>query len=82
MKDDPNRIYQLNGIAHIAGFNLRRVQPYRCFTSMRMYHGMLMNDRIIPYMHMARLALFARLNGYWFRLNKQLVSAFVERWWL
>ncbi|XP_072084545.1 protein MAIN-LIKE 1-like [Arachis hypogaea] len=47
---------------------------------MRRKHGMPLDDRIMPYLQMAGLAHFARLNNYWFRLDEPLVSAFVERW--
>ncbi|RYQ91117.1 hypothetical protein Ahy_B09g096983 isoform C [Arachis hypogaea] len=56
------------------------MHPHRCITSMRRKHGMPLDDRIMPYLQMAGLAHFARLNNYWFRLDEPLVSAFVERW--
>ncbi|KAL4356972.1 hypothetical protein AHAS_Ahas09G0140100 [Arachis hypogaea] len=69
MEDDPNRIYRLDGVAHIAGslhedyfFNL--MHPHRCITSMRRQHGMPLDDRIMLYLQMAGLAHLARLNNY------------------
>ncbi|RYQ92643.1 hypothetical protein Ahy_B09g098861 [Arachis hypogaea] len=48
---------------------------------MRRQHGMPLDDKIIPYLQIAGLAHFARLNDHWFRLDEPLVNAFVE-WWL
>ncbi|QHO34223.1 uncharacterized protein DS421_9g265120 [Arachis hypogaea] len=47
---------------------------------MRRQHGMMLNDRIIPYLQMAGLYQLARLNESWFRFDEPLVSAFIERW--
>ncbi|RYR33214.1 hypothetical protein Ahy_A10g047772 [Arachis hypogaea] len=72
MEDDPNRIYRLDGVAHIGA--------HRCISSMRRQHGMPLHDeRIMPYIQMAGLAHLARLNDRWFRLDEPLVSAFMER---
>ncbi|QHO21557.1 uncharacterized protein DS421_11g347790 [Arachis hypogaea] len=78
MEDDPNRLYQLDGVAHIAG--AVHLEPHRCISSMRPQHGMMLDDRIVPYLQMAGLYHLARLNESWFRLDELLVSAFVERW--
>ncbi|RYR29360.1 hypothetical protein Ahy_B01g053759 [Arachis hypogaea] len=47
---------------------------------MRRQHGMMLDDRIVPYLQMASPYHLARLNESWFRLDESLVSAFVERW--
>ncbi|RYR38081.1 hypothetical protein Ahy_A09g043032 [Arachis hypogaea] len=47
---------------------------------MRRQYGMLLDEMIMPYLQMASLAHFARLNDHWFRLDVPLVNAFVERW--
>ncbi|KAL4315899.1 hypothetical protein AHAS_Ahas15G0231200 [Arachis hypogaea] len=78
MEDDPSRIYRLDGIIHIAG-SIHK-EAHRYITSMRRQHGMLLDDRIILYLHMASLAHLARLNNHWFRLDEPMVSAFVKRW--
>ncbi|XP_057719206.1 protein MAIN-LIKE 2-like [Arachis stenosperma] len=79
MEDDPNRIYRLDGITHIIGSI--HEESYQCITSMRMQHGMFLDDRIIPYLQIVGLTHLARLNDRWFRLDEPLVSAFIERWW-
>ncbi|RYR36382.1 hypothetical protein Ahy_A10g051353 [Arachis hypogaea] len=75
MEDDPNRIYYLDGVVHIAG-NVHE-EFHCCISSMRRQHDMPLDDRI-----KSRLAWpsFASLNDHWFKLDKPLVSAFVERW--
>ncbi|RYQ90209.1 hypothetical protein Ahy_B09g096439 isoform M [Arachis hypogaea] len=47
---------------------------------MKRQHGMRLDDRIVLYLQMAGLYHLARLNESWFRLDKPLVSAFIERW--
>ncbi|XP_057733768.1 protein MAIN-LIKE 1-like [Arachis stenosperma] len=78
MEDDPNRLYRLDGVAHIAGAVY--LEPHRCISSMRRQHSMRLDDRIVPYLQMAGMYHLARLNESWFRLDEPLVSAFVERW--
>ncbi|XP_016178787.1 protein MAIN-LIKE 1-like [Arachis ipaensis] len=78
MEDDSNRLYRLDGVAHIAG--AVHLEPHRCISSMRRQHNMMLDDRIVPYLQMAGLYHLARLNESWFRLDELLVSAFVERW--
>ncbi|QHO33413.1 uncharacterized protein DS421_9g257980 [Arachis hypogaea] len=78
MEDDPNRLYRLDGVAHIAG--AVHLEPHRCISSMRRQHSMRLDDRIVPYLQMAGMYHLARLNESWFRLDEPLVSAFVERW--
>ncbi|QHN95510.1 uncharacterized protein DS421_18g610320 [Arachis hypogaea] len=58
----------------------RPPRAHQCINSMRRQHGMMLDDRIVPYLQMAGLYHLARLNESWFRLNEPLVSAFVERW--
>ncbi|QHN77378.1 uncharacterized protein DS421_19g652180 [Arachis hypogaea] len=78
MEDDLNRLYRLDGVAHIAG--VVHLKPHRCISSMKRQHGMRLDDRIVLYLQMAGLYHLARLNESWFRLDKPLVSAFIERW--
>ncbi|QHO15496.1 uncharacterized protein DS421_10g295410 [Arachis hypogaea] len=78
MGDDPERLYRLDGVAHIAG--VINDEPQRCIRSMRRQQGMRLDDRYVPYLQMAGLYHLARLNDRWFRLDEALVSAFVERW--
>ncbi|XP_025675724.1 protein MAIN-LIKE 2-like [Arachis hypogaea] len=47
---------------------------------MRRQQGMRLDERYVPYLHMAGLYHLARMNDRWFRLDEPLVSAFVERW--
>ncbi|QHN79204.1 uncharacterized protein DS421_19g668080 [Arachis hypogaea] len=78
MRDDPARLYRLDGVAHIAG--VINDEPQRCIRSMRRQQGMRLDERYVPYLQMAGLYHLARLNDRWFRLDEALVSAFVERW--
>ncbi|QHN95390.1 uncharacterized protein DS421_18g609170 [Arachis hypogaea] len=78
MGDDLARLYRLDGVAHIA--RVINEEPQRCIRSMRRQQGMRLDDRYVPYLHMAGLYHLARLNDRWFRLDEALVSAFVERW--
>ncbi|RYR02663.1 hypothetical protein Ahy_B06g081461 isoform A [Arachis hypogaea] len=41
---------------------------------------MVLHDRILRYLDRANLLHVARLNDYWFKLDKLLISTFVE-WW-
>ncbi|XP_025612019.1 protein MAIN-LIKE 1-like [Arachis hypogaea] len=41
---------------------------------------MRLDERIVPYLHMAGLYHLVRLNETWFRSDESLVSAFMERW--
>ncbi|XP_072088213.1 serine/threonine-protein phosphatase 7 long form homolog [Arachis hypogaea] len=47
---------------------------------MRRQWSMRLDERIVSYLHMVGLYHLAKLNETWFRLDKLLVSAFVERW--
>ncbi|QHO17387.1 uncharacterized protein DS421_10g311730 [Arachis hypogaea] len=78
MGDDPERLYRLDGVAHIAG--VINDEPQRCISSMQQQQGMRLDERYVPYLQMAGLYHLARLNDRWFRLDEPLVSAFVERW--
>ncbi|XP_015948303.1 serine/threonine-protein phosphatase 7 long form homolog [Arachis duranensis] len=78
MGDDPERLYRLDRVAHIAG--VIKDEPQRCIRSMRRQQGMPLDERYVPYLQMAGLYHLARLNDRWYRLNEPLVSAFVERW--
>ncbi|QHO20667.1 uncharacterized protein DS421_11g339980 [Arachis hypogaea] len=78
MGDDPERLYHVDGVAHIAG--VINDEPQRCISSMRRQQGMRLDERYVPYLQMAGLYHLARLNDRWFRLDEPLVSAFVERW--
>ncbi|RYR41741.1 hypothetical protein Ahy_A08g038158 [Arachis hypogaea] len=81
MEDNSNQIYRLDRVANIAG-SVHEEDTHLCITSMRRQHGMFLDERIMPYLHMAGLTHLARLNDHWFRLDEPLVSAFVERWGL
>ncbi|XP_016205912.1 protein MAIN-LIKE 2-like [Arachis ipaensis] len=78
MGDNPDRLYCLDGVAHIAG--VINEEAHRCITSMRRQQGMRLDEKIVPYLQMAGLYHLARLNEIWFRLDEPLASAFVERW--
>ncbi|RYR78625.1 protein MAIN-LIKE 1-like [Arachis hypogaea] len=78
MGDNPNRLYRLDRVAHIAG--VINEEPQRCISSMRWQQGMRLDKRCVPYLQMAGLYHLARLNERWFRLDDPLVSAFIERW--
>ncbi|XP_016178655.1 serine/threonine-protein phosphatase 7 long form homolog [Arachis ipaensis] len=78
MGDNPDQLYRLDGVTHIAG--VINEEPYRCIMSMRRQQGMRLDERIVLYLQIARLYHLARLNEIWFRLNEPIVSAFVERW--
>ncbi|QHN83572.1 uncharacterized protein DS421_20g705890 [Arachis hypogaea] len=78
MGDDPERLYRLDGVAHIV--EVINDEPQRCIRSMRRQQGMRLDERYVPYLQMAGLYHLARLNDRWFRLDEPLVSAFVERW--
>ncbi|QHN86962.1 uncharacterized protein DS421_16g550850 [Arachis hypogaea] len=41
---------------------------------------MPLDDMIMSYVQMAGLSHLVRLNDHWFKLDKSLVSAFVEIW--
>ncbi|QHO02938.1 uncharacterized protein DS421_13g428040 [Arachis hypogaea] len=78
LEDDPNRLYRLDGVAYIGG--AVHLESNRCISSMTQQHGMMLDDRIIPYLQIAGLYHLARLNESWFQLDEPLVSTFVERW--
>ncbi|XP_015950031.1 protein MAIN-LIKE 1-like [Arachis duranensis] len=78
MGDDPERLYRLDGVAHITGVINDELR--RCISSMRRQQGMRLDERYVSYLQMAGLYHLARLNDRWFRLDELLVSAFVERW--
>ncbi|XP_025651739.1 protein MAIN-LIKE 1-like [Arachis hypogaea] len=80
MGDNPDRLYRLDGVVHIAG--VINEEPHRCITSMRWQQGMRLNERIVPYLQMVGVYHLARLNETWFRLDEPLISAFIERWCL
>ncbi|RYR27326.1 hypothetical protein Ahy_B01g051375 [Arachis hypogaea] len=74
MGDDPDRLYRLYGVAHIAG--VINEQPHRCISSMRRQQGMHLDERYVPYLQMDGLYHLARLNERWFRLNEPLDVAY------
>ncbi|RYR74329.1 hypothetical protein Ahy_A02g009005 [Arachis hypogaea] len=76
--EDEDRLYRLNGIAHVAG-NIDE-EPSRVITAVRRQQNMPLHDRIIPYLETAGLYHLARLNSHWFWVNEPLLSAFIERW--
>ncbi|RYR10941.1 hypothetical protein Ahy_B05g079428 [Arachis hypogaea] len=78
MGDNPDRLYRLDGVAHIA--SVINEEPQRCISSMRWQQGMRLDERYASYLQMAGLYHLARLNERWFRLDEPLVSAFVARW--
>ncbi|QHO00155.1 uncharacterized protein DS421_13g404060 [Arachis hypogaea] len=78
MGDNPDRLYRLDGVAHIAG--VINEEPQRCISSMRLQQGMRLDERYVPYLQMAGLYHIARLNERWFRLDEPLISVFMERW--
>ncbi|XP_072080851.1 serine/threonine-protein phosphatase 7 long form homolog [Arachis hypogaea] len=51
MGDDLARLYRLDGVAHIA--RVINEEPQRCIRSMRRQQGMRLDDRYVPYLHMA-----------------------------
>ncbi|QHO22831.1 protein MAIN-LIKE 1-like [Arachis ipaensis] len=78
MGDNPDRLYRLDGVAHIVG--VINEEPQRCILSMRRQQVMRLDERYVPYLQIAGLYHLARLNERWFRLDEPLVSAFVEQW--
>ncbi|QHO49030.1 uncharacterized protein DS421_1g10430 [Arachis hypogaea] len=78
MGDDPERLYRLDGVAHIARVIKDELQ--RCIRSMRRQQSMSLDECYVPYLQMAGLYHLARLNDRWYRLDEPLVSVFVKRW--
>ncbi|XP_057745348.1 serine/threonine-protein phosphatase 7 long form homolog [Arachis stenosperma] len=78
MRDNPDRLCRLDGVAHIV--EVINDEPQRCISSMRRQQGMQLDERYVSYLQMAGLDHLARLNERWFRLDEPLVSAFVEQW--
>nr|XP_025648460.1 protein MAIN-LIKE 1-like [Arachis hypogaea] len=78
MGNNPNRLYRLDGVAHIA--SVINEDPQRCISSMRQQQGMRLDERYVPYLQMVGLYHLTRLNERWFILDEPLVSAFIERW--
>ncbi|QHO52363.1 uncharacterized protein DS421_2g38710 [Arachis hypogaea] len=76
--EDEDRLYRLNGIAHVAGYIDE--EPSRVITAVRRQQNMPLHDRIIPYLETAGLYHLARLNSQWFWVDESLLSAFIERW--
>ncbi|KAL4350316.1 hypothetical protein AHAS_Ahas10G0129800 [Arachis hypogaea] len=56
------------------------VSPIRCVRSVHRQQKMILHDRVLLYFDRANLLYVAQLNDYWFKLDKLLISAFVERW--
>ncbi|RYR44494.1 hypothetical protein Ahy_A08g040816 isoform C [Arachis hypogaea] len=79
MGDDPERLYRLDGVAHIIGIINDKV-VYVSASAMHLEHaavaGMRLDERWSDY----TILRDARLNDRWFRLDEPLVSVFVERW--
>ncbi|QHN88515.1 uncharacterized protein DS421_16g564140 [Arachis hypogaea] len=76
--EDENRLYRLNGVAHVAGYIDQ--EPSRVISAVRRQQNMPLHDRIIPYLETAGLYHLARLNSQWFWVDESLLSAFIERW--
>ncbi|XP_072058090.1 uncharacterized protein [Arachis hypogaea] len=53
-------------------------KPTQCVRNIRRQQKMILHDRIVSYLDSAELLHVARLNDYWFKLEKPLISAFVE----
>ncbi|XP_015955666.1 protein MAIN-LIKE 1-like [Arachis duranensis] len=70
MGDDPERLYRLDRVAHIA--RVINDEPQRCIRSMRRQQGIRLDERYVPYLQMAGLYHLARLNDRWFRLDEPL----------
>ncbi|QHO38283.1 uncharacterized protein DS421_4g119020 [Arachis hypogaea] len=76
--EDEDRLYRLNGVAHVAGYIDE--EPSRVISTVRRQQNMPLHDRIIPYLETAGLYHLARLNSQWFWVDESLLSAFIERW--
>ncbi|QHN79144.1 uncharacterized protein DS421_19g667580 [Arachis hypogaea] len=77
-REDENRLYRLNGVAHVAGYIDQ--EPSRVISAVRRQQNMPLHDRIIPYLETAGLYHLGRLNSQWFWVDESLLSAFIERW--
>ncbi|RYR74911.1 hypothetical protein Ahy_A02g009622 [Arachis hypogaea] len=73
MGGNPDRLYRLDGVTHIA--DVINEEPQRCIS-----RGYASRREVCSVLAMADLYHLARLNKRWFRRDKHLVSAFIERW--
>ncbi|MED6205450.1 hypothetical protein PIB30_017675 [Stylosanthes scabra] len=71
-------MYCLNEVSHVA-HNVHDEKDM-CIVRVRRQIGMGLDPRAEPFVQRAGLLPVARLTERWFKIDKPLISAFVERW--